>query len=272
MPEKNLVPQAAAPVSPDKNHPIKEAVCLHTQKIFDACRDKDFLEDLRVYFTCSGQAAIDCAINVKCRKAELIRCGIDVECVAFNRGFYSVDVRYYYRITVDAYTGAARKSEVSGLAVFDKRVILFGSEGTAKTYSSTDSPDSIQKTTLPTAVVEAVDPICLHVKLRTTELNNDLHEIPDFIGDYFEGDLHLKGGEKYVYCTLGQFSIIRLERDAQLVLPCYDFCMPEKECISGSEDNPCDLFKRIKFPVDEFFPPVAGDFTDYRELRESMCK
>ena len=76
----------------------------------------------------------------------------------------------------------------------------------------------------------------------------------------------------HVYCTLGQFSIIRLERDTQLVMPCYDFCMPEKECIGGSEDNPCDLFKRIKFPVDEFFPPVAGDYMDYREIRDSACK
>jgi hypothetical protein len=48
--------------------------------------------------------------------------------------------------------------------------------------------------------------------------------------------------------------------------------MPEKECVSGSEDDPCDLFKNIKFPIDEFFPPAAGDFTDYRDLRDSMYK
>jgi hypothetical protein len=101
---------------------------------------------------------------------------------------------------------------------------------------------------------------------------NELRDVPSFVSEYFEEDLLLNGGEMRVYCTLGQFSIIRLERDTQLVMPCYDFCMPEKECIGGSDDNPCDLFKRIKFPVDEFFPPVAGDYTDYRDFRDGMCK
>ena len=47
-----------------------------------------------------------------------------------------MDVRYYYRVTADAFIGAARPVEVCGLCVFDKRVILFGSEGTAKVFSS----------------------------------------------------------------------------------------------------------------------------------------
>ena len=37
-----------------------------------------------------------------------------------------------------------------------------------------------------------------------------------------------------VYVTLGQFSIVRLERDSQLLIPVYDYCMPEKECTSGN--------------------------------------
>ena len=30
---------------------IKEAVCVNTRKIMDSCRDKDCIEDLRVYPT-----------------------------------------------------------------------------------------------------------------------------------------------------------------------------------------------------------------------------
>ena len=30
---------------------ITEAVCVHTRKIYDSCRDKDCAEDLRVYPT-----------------------------------------------------------------------------------------------------------------------------------------------------------------------------------------------------------------------------
>jgi hypothetical protein len=278
MPEKGLAPQIG--VAGVDKHPIKEAVCVHTQKIYDACRDKDCLEDLRVYFTRCGQAVIDRCTGVKCRKAELIWCWLDVESVAFNRGFYSVDVKYFYRVSVDAFAGVGRPLEVSGLATFDKRVILFGSEGNAKIFSSTanySGSESTKKACLPTAVLEAVDPICLNVKMMEQHephavFSYDLHDVPEAVGEYFDDDLVLEGGEKRVYCTLGQFSIIRLERDTQLVMPCYDFCMPEKECIGGSDDNPCDLFRRIKFPVDEFFPPVAGDYTDYRELRDSACK
>ena len=38
---------------------IREAVCIHTKKIYDSCRDKDCVEDLRVYPTRSSQAVLD---------------------------------------------------------------------------------------------------------------------------------------------------------------------------------------------------------------------
>ena len=83
-----------------------------------------------------------------------------MEPVGFNRGFYTVDVRYFYRITADAFIGAARPIEVCGLAVFDKRAILVGSEGGAKSFSS-DSPSvcscqDLMGSSLPTAHVEAI--------------------------------------------------------------------------------------------------------------------
>ena len=130
MPEK----VAPGPVSDDRC--IREAVCIHTKKIFDSCKDKDCIEDLRVYPTCGSQEVLDRALSVKAGTAELLYAYIDVEPVGFNRGFYTVDVRYFYRITADAFVGAARPVEVTGLAVFDKRVILFGSEGSAKVFSS----------------------------------------------------------------------------------------------------------------------------------------
>ena len=34
---------------------------------------------------------------------------IDVEPVGFNRGYFTVDVRYFYRVTADAFVGAARE-------------------------------------------------------------------------------------------------------------------------------------------------------------------
>ena len=32
--------------------------------------------------------------------------------------------------------------------------------------------------------------------------------------------------------------------------------------VSATDDNPCDLFERIDFPVDEFFPPERGEFLE----------
>ena len=154
MPEK-VVP---GPVCEDRS--IREAVCIHTKKIFDSCKDKDCIEDLRVYPTCGSQEVLDRALSVKAGTAELLYAYIDVEPVGFNRGFYTVDVRYFYRITADAFIGAARPIEVCGLAVFDKRAILFGSEGGAKSFSS-DSPSvcscqDLMGSSLPTAHVEAI--------------------------------------------------------------------------------------------------------------------
>ena len=161
MPEK-VVP---GPVCEDRS--IREAVCIHTKKIFDSCRDKDCIEDLRIYPTRASQEVIDRAMSVKARCAELLCAYIDVQPVNFNRGFFTVDVRYFYRITADAFVGAARPVEVCGLAVFDKRAILFGSEGGAKVFSSQsgDNCSCSSGTSLPTAHVEAVDPIILNLKL-----------------------------------------------------------------------------------------------------------
>ena len=50
----------------------REAVCIHTDKVYDQCRDKDCLEDLRVIFTRTDQEVVNNAINVKCKKAEII--------------------------------------------------------------------------------------------------------------------------------------------------------------------------------------------------------
>lgn len=140
---------------------IREAVCIHTRKIYDSCRDKDCVEDLRLYPTASSQAVIDRAISLKAGKAELLYAYIDVEPMGFHRGFYTVDVRYFYRVTADAFVGASRPVSVCGLAVFDKRAILFGSEGSAKVFASNASMGSLdtqalENSNLPVAVVETI--------------------------------------------------------------------------------------------------------------------
>jgi len=260
MPEK-VVP---GPVCEERS--IREAVCIHTKKIFDSCRDKDCVEDLRVYPTRCSQDVIDRAQSVKARSAELLHAYIDVEPVTFNRGFYTVDVRYFYRITADAFIGAARPVEVCGLAVFDKRTILFGSEGSSKSFSSQGVDSEVQcgaRASAPTAVVEAVDPLILDLKLvdvcECRPCDCGCVDIPMAVAACFGEDLVMSGDAHRIFVTLGQFSIIRLERDTQLLIPAYDYCIPTKDCsCDGGEqcqEDPCELFRQVQFPVSEFFPP-----------------
>ena len=64
---------------------LREAVSIHTRKVTDSCRDKDCIEDLRVYLTRESQALLDASAGAKARCAELVYAYIDVEPVAFNR-------------------------------------------------------------------------------------------------------------------------------------------------------------------------------------------
>ena len=126
---------------------------------------------------------------------------------------------------------------------------------------------------MPVAVVNSVDPICLHCKLVDSEclLPTELEQrsIPDFITAAFNEALVLTDTARRWFATIGQFSIIRLERDTQLLIPAYDYCMPDKECPGTiTEDDPCTLFSRIRFPVEEFFPPDSiCDCDVYRAMK-----
>ena len=244
----------------------REAVCIHTKKVYDSCRDKDCLQDIRVYLTCSSQQVLESAISVKPVTAELLWASLDVEPISFNRGFYTVDIKYYYRVTADAYSGVGRPRRICGLATFDKRTVLFGSEGSAHIFTSNYVPGAIdiqglERTNLPIAVVEVVDPVVLGAKIVEGCSCGEtlLSDIPEAICSCFDDQIIVSDECKKLYVSLGQFSIVKLEREIQLLMPAYDVCMPSKESSCDSED-PCDMFQRFKFPVDEFFPPKVTDF------------
>lgn len=245
------------------NKSVTEAVCVDASRVFDSCADKDCLSDLRVYFTDCAQPVIDHATNIRCRKAEIITCYIDVESVPFNRGFYSVDLTFFFRIT-DAYSvPVAPPVTVEGLSVFSKKCILYGSEGNVKVFTSEYRQDDFDDqfaaaTTSPRAKVQAVDPLCLNAKVCELTCCEPCCA-PANICKCFQGDFGNVDPRRGVFVTLGLFTIVQLERDVQLLMPAYDYCIPEKECCF-SVDDPCDAFKKIKFPVDEFYPvDSSGD-------------
>ena len=132
---------------------LRSALSIHTQKITDSCRDKDCIEDLRVYLTRESQAVLDTAAAAKVRSAELIYTAIDVSPLAFHRNHYTIDLTFYYKIIADAAVGPCRPAAICGLALFSKRAVLCGENTGAHIFRS-DSPGNTGGS-LPTAVVDA---------------------------------------------------------------------------------------------------------------------
>lgn len=245
---------------------IKEAVCIDTKRIFDSCVSKDCLENLRVTFFSRSQRMIDEAVTVKTRDCTIEKVSIDVEEVPFNRGFYSVDITFYFKLCFDTYAAPCTTPQVAvGFAQFSKKCILYGSDGNVKVFVSnpvcdaTDCPEAPQYTN-PVAKVQAVDPVILSTDICDS---CDCHipictSFPQCILNSVEDTMPSCGASKAVLVTLGLFSIVQMERDTQMLIPAYDYCIPERECDCNTS-NPCETFRSIDFPVDEFFPVERED-------------
>ena len=251
---------------------VREAVCIHTKKIYSSCRDKDCIEDLRFYPTASAQSILSTSQCIRGGSAELLYTFVDVEPVNFNRGYYTVDMHFFYRVILQAMmSGSSRYTEIEGLAAFDKRVVLFGSEGGAKVYSSEPAANAVDAplnltANLPTAVVEVVDPmlLCAHFadncNCRCGCDRGSLGGVPaGILAAFDEPIIFDESAIRRVCISLGQFSTVRLERDTQLLIPVYDYCIPSNECtLAGGDcscEDPCKVFDAVEFPLDDFFPP-----------------
>lgn len=257
---ENIIPDAG------NGNRFKEAVCIEAGRIFDSCSDKDCLEDLPVYFTQADQATIDQSQLIKCKSAEVIEVAISVESVPFNKGFYAVDLTFFFQVNFSCYTNqVSTPVNVRGCSYHSKKVILYGSEGSVKTFCSGRAISSIPPIALPTACVKAVDPITLGSRIVdcAPPCVDPVEGIPEAIIAYFGAPLVAPGSDsKNVLVTVGLFTIVTLQRDVQIMIPAYDYVLPEKDCITSiTNDDPCEMFKRIKFPVNEFFPDDLCDVT-----------
>ncbi|MCX7923706.1 MAG: hypothetical protein N3B21_17110 [Clostridia bacterium] len=283
---------------------VREAVCVQVEKVYDSCREKDCIEDARVLFKNPEciQRLLSRAINVKVRRAEVMDVYADIEPVPFKRGFYTVDVKFFIRVTLDFFVprpnGGTRIVTRYGVVLFDKKVILFGSEGSVKIFKShyvehgIDTPlrSKLQQDNLPISKVEVAEPIALNAKIEDIldKCFDDcccieqVHRgLIDMLGDDDDdgievGDVAGLGGNNFpqrrVVVSLGLFSIIKLVRLVQLLIPAFDFCVPNKECVAATDENPCELFDTIEFPVNEFFPPQKFDFPGALEQEQLMAE
>ena len=261
---------------------LRQAMSIHTRKITDSCRDKDCIEDLRVYLTTGSQAILDNCAGAKVRCAELLYAAIEVEPVAFDRNHYCIDVTFYYQILADATVGHNRPAALNGLAVFSKRAVLCGEDSRAHIFRSgtvLGGNDHMTRryTNRPTAVVEVLDPMVLASRVKDvcdcSCQESCLLSIPSGIQSQFDEELVLSGDRRRLFVTLGQFSIIRLERDAQIIVPILDYSLPTKDCcdaVCGTED-PCELFSRIPFPTRQFTPKDCDTDNDSQGYQTTKC-
>ena len=157
------------------------------------------------------------------------------------------------------------KRAIADVIARGKRAVLCGEDSCAHIYRSDTrlcAPDGITRASAnrPTAVVEVLDPMVLSSRVREAcdcpGKEAGSIQVPDPIRRMFDEELTFCSDRRRLYVTLGQFSIVRLERDAQLIGPVLDYSIPTKECCDnpGCTEDPCEMFSRIPFPSAQFTP------------------
>ena len=59
--------------------------------------------------------------------------------------------------------------------------------------------------------------------------------------------------QRDVVLTLGLFYVVELTRPVTIMVTTYNYTIPQKECCADMA-SPCEIFDKIKFPVEEFSP------------------
>lgn len=244
---------------------FKEAVTIEAQRIFDSCSDRDCLEDLEITFPdFESNRLVNEATYAKARCAEVTSVFFSTEPIPFNKGFYSVDITYTFDVEIDlATSGTTPANTVHGNATFTKKVILYGSDGGTKYFTSSENGNVTQNScnsNPPKATLAVADPIVLGIKLVAVPQMN-------CCTDASCTETVVSPARKVIYVTLGVFSIVSLARTVPIMVPAYEYSVPNKECISGTE-SPCELFEKINFPSNEFFPRSLEDITSSTSREE----
>ena len=250
----------------------KETVCIETNKVLDSCRDRDCFENVKVILTDYGKSIIAHTTNVRVKDACISWTYIGIEPVRFNRGFYSINIKFYIKLCFEACIGPGKSQEFEGIAILEKKVILYGSESNVSIFkSNSETTDfctvpelSCAAKNIPIAIVEVIDPIVLSTKVREPDDHCECccccccscRDVPESLAHSMHGSLCDDDDDaRYLTVSLGIFSVVRIVRPAQYLINATEYCIPDKECISAEEDDPCAIFRHMSFPTSEFCPP-----------------
>lgn len=240
------------------NNDNSNAVPIKVNRVFDSCSDKDCITGVRVALTSSVPAS---ATIVKTKCITVNDVCMTVEPIPFNKGFYSIDITFTFDVQLLAYDKACGKSTpLSGKASVSKNCILYGSETNTKTFSSDGSiigetGNCCNTINPPTALVQVVSPLALESKITSCKIcdcicgcgasnENDSMEMS-------------RSSSRDVVLTIGLFYVVEIVRPVTVMVPTYPYTIPQKEC-NCETDSPCEVFDKIRFPVEEFSLKNAG--------------
>ena len=265
-----------------------DTVSVETNRILDSCRDRDCYENVRVYLSHYGNEILERTGSVRAKSAKLMWSNISLDPIQFNRGFYAVTIRFYIKVTLEACISCGRSQELEGIAVLEKRVILYGGECNVNVFRSSEEcgfcscPEpcyGAQNT--PTAVVEVVDPVLLGSKIveKASDCNCCCccceHDVPQKMMERFDAPpcFDDDNTQRFLTVSLGIFSVVRIVRPTQLLIHATEYAIPEKECITVEEDDPCRVFRTMPFPSGEFSCTNGHCHTERfdRPDRQSNC-
>jgi hypothetical protein len=222
-----------------------DAVPIKVNRVFDSCSDKDCMTGVQV--TLDTPLPHNATI-VKTKCITVSDVCMNVEPIAFNKGFYSVDITFTFDVKILSYEKACCEPVcIDGVASVSKNCILYGSETNSKTFSSDGSVigetgDCCNTINPPVALVQAVSPLVLESKIST-----------NCYGREYEAEAEPTSLKRCVLLTIGLFYVVELVRPVTIMVPAYNYTIPEKECCADT-DSPCEVFNKIKFPVEEFSP------------------
>lgn len=245
----------------------RNSVCIDSMRILDSCRDKDCYEDVRVFLTDFGQDVIEKSGNVRVKDTKVVCVNIQADPIQFNQGFYQVTIRIYTKLVIEVCLCPGKVQEIEGVAVTEKKVVLYGGEGCARIFKTTpleggfctDQCNYEEGSNKPTVVLELVDPIVLSAKVKEPCTCScccccpTVEELPKTVCCQLNGGLVDHPGLcKHLYVSLGFFSLVRVERPGQFIVSADEYCIPDKECMISDEENPCRIFEKMSFPVSSF--------------------
>ena len=194
---------------------LSKTVCIDTYRVLDSCRDKDCFEDVRVYLTPFDRSY---RAHSQSTKHAHIVAALYIN-VPFNRGFYQITIRIYVKVFCEVCCNGV-PHELEGIAVVEKRVILFASEGNVSIFRSDPFEDNPCRrpnlsgnrvsTNMPVAVLETVDPIILNAKIVEPHTCCccccSVDEIPESVTKSVSGSLIGGDEDRFLVVSLGFLS------------------------------------------------------------------